>query len=139
MKNNESENLNLQPSKKELKNFGLIWAAIFFVIAILPLFSGKDFKLWALITSFLFSSISFSFPEIYEKTRFYQSWIKFGEIVGKINSKIIIAFLFYFIFTPIGLLLKLFKKDLLSKKMDKSSESYFVDRSSQESDMKNQF
>lgn len=139
MKNNQDENLNLQPNKKELKNFGLIWSAIFFVVAILPLMSGNDFRLWALIVSFVFSSISFSFPEIYEKTKFYSAWIKFGEIIGKINSKIIIAFLFYFIFVPIGLLLKLFKKDLLSKKMDKSSESYFVERSAEESDMKNQF
>ncbi len=127
------------PSQKELRNFGLIWAGIFFVIAILPLFNGQGIRIWSLIASFIFSSISFGFPEIFDKIKFYQGWIKFGEFIGKINSKIIIAILFYFIFVPIGFVLKLFKKDLLSKKLDKNSQSYFVDRSSIESDMRNQF
>lgn len=59
--------------------------------------------------------------------------------MGKINSKIIIFILFYFIFLPIGLVFKILKKDLLKKKLDKSSNSYFIDRVTQPGDMKNQF
>lgn len=127
------------PSQKDLKNFGLIWAGIFFLIAVLPLFKGSSPRFWALIVSFIFSTISLSIPEIFDKTKFYQIWIKFGDLVGKINSKIIIAILFYFIFVPIGLILKVFRKDLLAKKLDKSAISYFVDRASESGDMKNQF
>lgn len=125
--------------KKDLRNFGLIWAAILLIIALVPLFKGEQARLWALGVALLFVISSLSFPEIYSKTKFYQGWIKFGGVIGKINSKIIIFILFYFIFLPVGLILKILKKDLLSKKLDKSRASYFVDRKMQPGDMKNQF
>ncbi len=127
------------PTKKELQNFGLIWSGIFFIAALIPLFKGLEIRLWALFVSLSFAGITFFYPEIFSKTRFYQGWIKFGGIIGKFNSKIIISILFYFIFVPIGLVLKILRKDLLSKKLDATSLSYFIDRKEDDSDMKNQF
>lgn len=127
------------PSRKDLRNFGLIWLVIFFIAAFMPMLKGLDVRLWALFVALAFATTTFSYPEIYSKTRFYQSWTKFGGVIGKINSKIIIGILFYFIFVPIGLVLKILRKDLLSKKLDKSSISYFIDRKADNVDMANQF
>lgn len=125
--------------KKDLKIFGLIWAAVFCIIALMPLFKGEPPRVWALYVTLLFVISAFFFPEIYQKTHFYQSWIKLGGVIGKINSKIIIFILFYFICLPVGLVLKILKKDLLSKKIDQSKSTYFIDRDTQPGDMKNQF
>ena len=73
------------------------------------------------------------------KTHILQRWIQFGNLIGKINYTIIIFFLFFFIFTPMAILLKIFGKDLLNKKLDKNCESYFKPRTAPLSDMKNQF
>jgi len=127
------------PTKKELKNFGLIWSAIFFIAAFVPVLKGLEIRSWALYICLVLVATSLFYPEVYYQTRFYQTWIKFGELIGKINSKIIIAILFYAIFVPIGLVLKILRKDLLAKKLDKSSASYFIDRKEQSGDMKNQF
>jgi hypothetical protein len=59
--------------------------------------------------------------------------------MGKVNSKIIISVLFFFIFAPIGIFLRLIKKDLLNKKLNKKVESYFVKRETQPGSMINQF
>jgi hypothetical protein len=125
--------------KKELRNFGLIWAFIFCIIALFPLLGSNKIALWALYVSGIFVLLSLLFPQIYQKTYFYQGWIKLGGFLGLINSKIIILFLFYAVFLPIGLILKIFKKDLLRKKLDKSASSYFIDRNYSPQDMKNQF
>ena len=125
--------------KKELRNFGLIWSLIFFVIAFFPLFSGNGIRIWSAYVSGVFTTVSLLAPDIFEKIRFYQTWIKFGNFVGNINSKIIIFILFYVIFLPIGLILKLLGKDLLRKKIVKSCDTYFVDRNPQVNNMKNQF
>jgi hypothetical protein len=47
--------------------------------------------------------------------------------------------LYFGFFTPISLVLKLLGKDLLNKKIDKSQESYWVERKTQPQSMKNQF
>lgn len=126
-------------NKQDLAKFGLIWSSIFLIIAVHPLLKGADLRTWALVVSITFLAISLFYPQLYQTTSFYQNWIKFGGIIGKINSKIIIFVLFYFIFLPIGILLKLFKKDLLGKKINQSATSYFIDRQDQPNNMENQF
>ncbi len=69
----------------------------------------------------------------------YNTWIKFGEFLGKISSTIILFFLFFFLFTPIAIFLKLIGKDLLNKKIDKNKTSYWLSREMQPTSMKYQF
>lgn len=126
-------------NKKQLRSFGLIWAFIFFLIGFYPYFKGEELRIWSIYVSGGFLVLSLTFPQIYEKTYFYQAWIKFGDVVGKVNSKIIIFLLFYVIFLPIGILLKIFRKDLLGKRIDESADSYFIDREKQPEAMENQF
>jgi uncharacterized protein involved in cysteine biosynthesis len=125
--------------KTELRKFGFIWAFIFAVAAFLPLLKHHEIKLWAVYVSLSFVIISIFYPQIYQTSRFYPNWIKFGGLIGKINSKIIIAAMFYLLFFPISVIIKISGKDLLNKKIDKTKESYFIEENSQLKDMKNQF
>ncbi len=120
---------------KDLRIFGIIWGVIFYFLA---------YKYRTLTTllgsiSLVFFVSAIIYPTIYLQIRFYQNWIKFGDAAGKINGTIITFILFYTIFVPTGFVLKLFKKDLLLKKLDPSSDSYFIDRNTQPADMRNQF
>ena len=56
-------------------------------------------------------------------------WYKLAEILGRINSVIILTILFFLFLTPLAWLSKLFKKDefRLRKKTDPDA-SYFVER-----------
>lgn len=125
--------------KTELRKFGFIWALIFFIAAILPLLKHHEIKLWAIYVSLTFLIVSLVYPQIYQSTRFYPVWIKFGGLIGKINSKIIITILFYMLFFPIGLIIKISGKDLLNKKIDKTKESYFIEENGRLVNMENQF
>jgi len=49
-------------------------------------------------------------------------------IIGWFASTISLLIVFYLIFTPICLLLKIFGKDLLNEKMDNTSSSYWIKR-----------
>lgn len=124
-----------QVTKRDLRIFGLIWGLIFSIIA-------YKFPTFAVVISivsvcFIFSAIAY--PDIYERIKFYQIWIKFGDLMGKINGFIISFILFYGIFVPTAIILKILRKDLLSKKLNPAVKSYFVDRNIQPGDMKNQF
>lgn len=125
------------PSNKELKTFSLIWSFIFIIIAIFPLFNGLSIRLWSIIVAFIFFIITFTKPILL--SGFYKVWLKFGEIIGNIISKVIMTILFYGLFTPIALILRLLGKDLLGKKLDKNSSTYWVKRDTQPGSLKNQF
>ncbi|MBM3579630.1 MAG: hypothetical protein FJX34_02510 [Alphaproteobacteria bacterium] len=121
--------------EKDLRIFGLIWALIFAFFFLKKIF----FPLLFLLLSVGFLIISLLRPQLFVQIGFYQNWVKFGNILGRVNGFLISAILFYGIFTPTAFALKLLKKDLLKKKPNPAATSYFIDRDSQPGDMRNQF
>jgi len=69
----------------------------------------------------------------------YKRWIAFGDIMGHYISSVILFILFFVLFTPISFILKILHIDLLKKRLDKSSNSYWIDRVEEPSSMKYQF
>ena len=119
--------------RKSLSIFGIIWAVI---IAFFSIKHNINFLKFVSLSFFL---ISLLFPELFLKTYIYQGWLKFGNLIGNLNSKLIIFILFFFIFTPMGFILKLFGKTFLQKKIDKNKLSYLINREIQPGSMTNQF
>ena len=119
--------------KKSLSIFGFIWSAI------IAFFSIKHNLSFLKFVSFSFFISSLFFPEVFLKTYIYQGWVKFGNLMGNLNSKLIILILFFFVFTPMGFILKLFGKTFLLKQIDKKKKSYLITRKIQPGSMINQF
>ena len=67
-----------------------------------------------------------------------RGWIKLGEILGKVVAPIIMGFIYFIIITPIGILMRLFGKDLLNIKFNKN-KSYWIKRAKDINTMKRQF
>ena len=65
-------------------------------------------------------------------------WFKFGLILGKIISPFVMAIIFFFVVTPTGILMRLFRKDLLNLKFN-TKDSYWIKKNEPKSKMKNQF
>jgi len=123
--------------KEELRNFGFIWSGIFLVVGIIPTFRGEGIKIWSIMIGAIFTVIVLVNPFVL--SGFYKLWIKIGDFIGGIVSKIVLFILFFCIFTPISFVLRFAGKDLLNKKLDKNVNSYWIDRVNQPESMKNQF
>ena len=67
-----------------------------------------------------------------------KGWIKLGEILGKFIAPIVMGFIYFVVITPIGILLRLFGKDLLNIKFNKN-KSYWIKREKNVTTMKRQF
>lgn len=126
---------NFKVSLRDLRVFGFIWGLILAFFA----HKSEKFSVPLYFLSLAFFLTAAFIPQIYVKSGLYAKWIKFGNIMGKINGFLISFILFYGIFTPVSFLLKFLKKDLLNKKLNKAAHSYFIDRKIQPGDMKNQF
>jgi hypothetical protein len=127
----------IAPAKKELTLFNLIWAAIFLAIGTIPIMSGRNIRVWALIVSVVFFIVAFTLPGI--TAAFYKAWVKFGGVLGHINSRIILSLIYFVVITPVGLFIRLLGKDLLNKRLNKDAASYFEDRTIPPGSMKNQY
>lgn len=121
--------------KKSVSVFAYIWAVIFLFLSYKIEAAESFFKILAL--SFVLTG--FFYPQIFLKLKIFQSWVKFGEGLGRINGMIICFFLFFVIFTPIAIFFRLRKIDLLKKNFDKKLDSYFINRTQQPQDMRRQF
>ena len=124
-------------TKKDLVIFELIWAGIFLLIALYPLIHSEDIRPWALIVSLIFLLIAGVTPLLLNG--FYKVWVKSAERIGGLISKLVLLLLFFTIFTPVALVLKLLHKDLLHKRQDSNTESYWQIRKQQPGSLKNQF
>lgn len=121
---------------RNCKFFGIIWGIILIFIALNN--SNIAIVTISIILSLIFIKIAIIKPQLFYQYKIYQNWIIFGNIMGKINSFIIISLLFFCLFTPISLILKILKKQLLIKKPDKAATSYFID-SDNDNNMSHQF
>lgn len=121
--------------KKDNVIFGITFSAVFLIIALWPLLDGLNLRIWSLITSAVFVMISFTFPNVFTYLNLW--WIKLGYFLGKIISPIVMGIVFFIIVTPIGLLLRLFGKDILRLKRNKNS--YWINRDYKIQSMKKQF
>ena len=64
--------------------------------------------------------------------------MKFGMYLGIFISPIVMGIVFFLVVTPISLIMKIFKKDLINLKMNKKN-SYWIEKDKIKSSMKNQF
>ena len=122
--------------KSTEKSFGIIFSILFSLIALWPLLNKDQVRVWSIILAFIFLVLAYLKPDLLKPLN--NTWIQFGEIVGKIIAPIIMAFVFFIIVTPISLLMKILGKDLLMLKLKKKN-SYWIKRKENITTMDKQF
>ena len=118
------------------RSFGIVFFIVFLLIAIYPLLSGESVRLWSLAIAtifFILGIINSSLLSPLNKILF-----KFGLLLVKFISPIVMGLIFFLVVTPIALLMKILKKDLLNLKFNKKN-TYWIVKSGPKSKMKNQF
>tara|TARA_Y200000002_G_C22196518_1_gene461531 strand:- start:147 stop:524 length:378 start_codon:yes stop_codon:yes gene_type:complete len=118
------------------RNFGIVFFVVFLLIAIYPIINNEDIRLWSLIIASIFLILGLINAKLL--TPLNKIWFKFGLLLGKVISPLIMSLIFFFVVTPIGLLMRLLGKDLLNLKLNKNS-TYWVEKNGPKSKMKNQF
>ena len=118
------------------RSFGIVFFIVFLIISIYPILNNENVRIWALIISFIFLILGLLNSKLLNPLN--KIWFKFGLFLGKIISPFVMGVIFFCVVTPIGLLMKLLKKDLLNLKFNKNN-TYWIKKSGPKSKMKNQF
>ena len=118
------------------RSFGLVFFTVFLIISLYPLINDGNLRLWSLIISLIFLVLGIINSKILNPLN--KIWFRFGILLGKIISPIIMGVIFFLVVTPIGLLMRLAGKDLLNIKPNEH-QSYWIEKKGPKSKMKNQF
>jgi len=122
-------------NKKNNIIFGIIFFIFFLIFGLYPLVSVGVIRIWSVVLSLVFLIITIIRPNLF--TFLNRSWIQFGILLGKIISPIVMGLVFFFVVTPIGILVRILKKDVMGLK--RGASSYWINREDKVQSMKKQF
>lgn len=112
---------------KGYRDFGITTGAIVVVLfgLFFPWLLERDFPWWPWA---LFAGLSvWGLAAPMTLRPVYNVWMKFGLFMGTyIMTPLIMFVVFYFLFFPVGLIMKLVGKDSMARKLDAAADSYRV-------------
>ena len=118
------------------RSFGIVFFVVFFIIALYPIINDGNLRIWSLLVSLIFLTLGLINSKVLTPLNII--WFKFGIFLGKIVSPLIMGIIFFLVVTPIGILMRIFNKDILNLKYNNKT-SYWIEKSGPKSKMKNQF
>ena len=121
--------------RKDNITFGILFFILFLIIGLYPLKSGGFIRIWSVVLSLLFLIITIIRPNLF--TFINKLWIQFGILLGKIISPVVMGLVFFFVVTPIGILVRILKKDVMGLK--RGANTYWINREDKLQSMKKQF
>jgi hypothetical protein len=119
------------------KSFGIWFSFIFLMIGLYPLLTGVQVRVWSLVVALILLVLAYLAPRILSVPNIL--WFKLGMMLGAIGAPFVMAIIYFFVVAPIGMIIRLAGKDLLSQKLDKTANSYWIKREEQMGSMRDQF
>ena len=126
---------SIKVKSKDNITFGILFFIFFLIIGLYPLKSDEAIRVWSVVLSLVLLIITIIKPNLF--TFLNKFWIKFGILLGKIISPIVMGLVFFFVVTPIGILVRVLKKDVMGLK--RGASSYWINREYKVQTMKKQF
>ena len=118
------------------RSFGIVFFIFFLIIALYPLLNNQNIRLWSLIISMIFLILGLLNSNFLRPLN--KIWFRFGLLLGKVVSPLIMSIIFFLVVTPIGIFMKVLGKDLINLKFN-NKKTYWIEKSGPKSKMKNQF
>lgn len=119
----------IKSTRKELREFGLIVGAVFGLLATLFLLRGKNFYSYCYVISIFLVLSGLIAPVVLLPIQ--KVWMILALIIGFFVTRIILGILFYFVITPIGIVVKATGKDMLNINFSNKSDSYWIRRNNE--------
>ena len=114
------------PDRKQLRDFGLIMAGGLIVIfgLFFPWLTEHASPRWPWIAGGIFAATGLVIPMALGPL--YRAWMKIGEGLGWINTRIILGLVFFLLFMPVALVMRILGKDPMKRRFEKTESSYRV-------------
>ncbi len=106
--------------------FGMVFAVVFALVGLWPLWEGGGFRPWALIAAGVFLAAGLLVPKALKPLN--RLWFLIGLGLHKVVNPLVMGLLFYFTITPMALIMRLIGKDPLRRDFEPEAKSYWIER-----------
>lgn len=110
----------------EVRKFGLLFAGIWLLAAAYFFWKGSALAGWCLGGAVFFAASGLFMEPLLAPIQ--RTWMVFARALGWVNTGILLGLFFFLVLTPVGLILRLFGKDLLGERIDRTAKSYWIQR-----------
>jgi hypothetical protein len=112
-------------TKQKLRNFGLMMGSFVGILfgLLLPYLFSHGIPMWPWIVLGVFFFFALLLP--YFLFPIYKGWMVIGHWLGWVNTRIILGILFYLVFFPMGVFMKLLGKDPMMRKLKRNEETSY--------------
>lgn len=117
---------NIKTATSDLRKFGITMGVVLGILGGLLLWRGKGYYFYFFILSLTFLVLGLVLPRWLKIV--YKIWMSLTVIIGWVMTRVILTVLFYFVVTPISLLMRLFGRNLLDIRFESSAPSYWIPR-----------
>ena len=108
------------------RSFAWVFTAFFAALALWPAWRGRPVRWWALGVAVLVFLAGMLRPSVLRIPNLI--WFRFGSLLNRIISPVVTSLLFFLVFTPMALILRMAGKDLLRLRRDPEAASYWIER-----------
>ena len=119
----------IKTTKKEYRNFGIILGLITLTLGSIMFWKNNSFYSILFTISLIFLTSGLLTPMILKPIYFV--WMVLASILGIFMTRLILSIVFYSVLTPIGLVFRIFGKQFIELRWDKSEDSYWNYRSNE--------
>jgi hypothetical protein len=110
---------------RQLRSFGLIVGGGFAVIGLLPVvLRGQPPRLWAVAIAAALAAAGVVIPRALRPL--HRVWMQLAEVLGWINTRIILLLVFFVVIVPTGAVLRVIGRDILNLKFSRTADTYRV-------------
>ncbi len=118
--------------KTQIRAFGLAMAVFLSIIGTIAWYKGREYYFYLYYTALGFLAVSLVAPVVLKPL--FWVWMKIAYGLGWFNTRLLLSLVFFLIFTPVGVILRLLRKDLIDQRFRKQVESYWDQRQEAEFD-----
>ena len=108
------------------RSFGFVFALFFLALALWPAVHRGVPRWWALAVSVVFLLLALARPSVLSPLN--RMWTRLARALNKIVNPVVTAALFYLVFTPVGVLMRLTGADPLRLRFDKGAKTYWIEK-----------
>ena len=109
------------------RSFGIVFTVFCALVAGVQFWGGSHTAAWGwLLAAAIFGAFALVYSRALRPLNIL--WFKFGMLLHKIVSPVILGIMFYAVFTPVGMWMRLTGKRPLSLAYDEKADSYWIER-----------
>jgi hypothetical protein len=108
------------------RSFGWTFSGIFLAVGVYGLWRGGAVLSWLLVAAVVMAAVTVT--RAAWLTPLNRAWMRLGLLLGRVVNPLVLGLIFFGVFTPVGLVMRMWGRDAMARRFEPNLETYWVKR-----------